>query len=105
MKSLGKLLMHCNVCNKDICAYSFSPSAVVNNMNFNKHKNENIGSLSPLVSAGVCKRPTAENIAGSGLNINHLKIIYHRGGEDGLRDVFVDKNCEGLPRVTNVKKC
>jgi len=31
------------------------------------------------------KTATAENIAGSGLNVQHLKKICERSGEDGLR--------------------
>lgn len=84
--------------------FTFSPEAVLYNMQFNKQKNMNIRSLDTLVAQGVFKRPTAENIAGSGLNFYHLRAIYYRSGEDGLRDVFTEKNCEGQPRVTNTKK-
>ena len=77
---------------------------VSNAIIFNRQKSLNVRGLDPLVVSGICKRPTAENIAGSGLNISHLSIIYKRSGEDGLRDVFTAKNSEGLPRVTNCKK-
>jgi hypothetical protein len=52
----------------------------------------------------VCKLNIAENIAGSGLNLKHLQIVYNRAGEDGLRDIFIAKNSEGAPRVTSCKK-
>lgn len=48
--------------------------------------------------------PTAENIAASGLNLEHLKLIYSRDGEDGLHSTFTSKNSEGQPRVTNTKR-
>jgi DNA polymerase III alpha subunit (gram-positive type) len=104
VKALGKLIQHVNLPTKDLMEHSFSPSAVANNIMFNKAKASNLPSLNPLIYTGVMKRPTAENIAGSGLNLSHLKLLYSRGGEDALRDVFTAKNSEGLPRVTNVKK-
>ena len=44
-----------------------------------------------IISTGVYKRPTAGNIAGTGLKLAHLKLIYFHGGEDGLMDVFTFK--------------
>jgi len=68
---------------------SFAPIAIIQNMHFNANKCFNMRSLDPLLSKGIIKRPTAENIAGSGLNIRYLEVIYKRSGEDGLRDTFV----------------
>ena len=45
--------------------------------------NQNIDSLVPLIGAGIMKRPTAENIAGSGLNLHHLRVIARRDTGDG----------------------
>lgn len=50
------------------------------------------------------KSCTTENIAGSGLNLGHLRLIFKRSGEDGLVDVFSMKNSLGKPRVTSDKK-
>lgn len=47
---------------------------------------------------------TAENIAGSGLKLEHLKKIYLREREDGLQNTFTIKNSEGQPCVTNTKR-
>lgn len=47
---------------------------------------------------------TAENVAGSGLQLTHLKKIFQRDGEDGPFNTFISPNCEGQPRVTNVKR-
>ena len=37
-----------------------------------------------LVAKGIYKQATAENIAGSGLQLCHLRTIYDREGEDGF---------------------
>ena len=63
-----------------------------------------IQSLSIFVSRGIMKSSTAENIARSGLNFEHLKTMFNRKGEDGLINGFTMKTCEGLPRVTSTKK-
>ena len=69
-----------------------------------KAKTKNLATLDPLIDAGVIKRPTAENIVGSGLNLGHFEILHRRGREDAIRDVFTSKNSEGLPREINCKK-
>lgn len=69
-----------------------------------KEKAKNLPSLSCLIASSVCKLPTAENIASSGLNLEHLRKIFIRDGEDGLHSTFTMKNSEGQPRVTNTKR-
>lgn len=64
----------------------------------------NLQSLTCLVASSVCKLPTEEHIASSGLNLEHLRIIYTQDGEDGLHSTFTSKNSEGQPRVTNTKR-
>ncbi|XP_053387915.1 uncharacterized protein LOC123528174 [Mercenaria mercenaria] len=102
--SLGKLISYMNIDKKELIKNTFSVSAVYNNLQFNNAKAKNIQSLEVLIYSGVCKRPTAENVAGSGLNLGYLRLIHKRRGEDGLREVFTSLNNEGLPRVTNSKK-
>ena len=104
VRSLGRLVKHTGFSHKEIIQHSYPPLAVHNSLLFSESKARNIDSLHPLISSGVLKRPTAENIAGSGLNMNDLRKIYSRSGEDGLRDTFVANNSEGLPRVTNAKR-
>jgi DNA polymerase III epsilon subunit-like protein len=89
---------------KCLVTKSFPPKDVKNNLEANKQKRSNMPSLSVLVASGLMKNATAENIASSGLNFHHLKVIHKRQGEDGLRSVFTMRNSEGQPRVTNVKK-
>jgi len=68
-----------------------------------KARAKNMPGLSRLVAFGIMKTATAENIAGSGLNVL-LKKIYERSGENGLRSTFTVTNGEGQPRVTNAKR-
>jgi len=82
----------------------YPPLDVYNSMLFNREKNKNLPSLTCFVSSSVCKITTAEYIAGSGLNIRHLNTIYRRSREDGLEDIFTNKNSDGAPRVTKVNK-
>ena len=102
VKALGKLLCMCT--ESGIVKQSFAPAAVHRAQFFQKERAKNIKSLEVLVGQGIMKMSLAENIAGSGLTLNHLRSIVNRQGEDGLRDIFTAKNCEGQPRVTNSKK-
>ena len=103
-RSLGWLLTHSKLDIRGILPFSFAPLAVKQQLQFSAEKSKNIVSLHQLVAAGVMKMTTAENIAGSGLCIQHLQKIFSRDGEDGLRNTFTNKNENGQPRVTNVKK-
>ena len=57
-------------------------------MAFNSAKGQNYPKLSPLISCGVMQSPTAENIAGSGLKLVHLKMLINRDGKDAMIDLF-----------------
>ncbi|KAL4236483.1 hypothetical protein ACF0H5_004869 [Mactra antiquata] len=85
-------------------SFSFSIQAVYHHFQSSKEKAKNLPSLKCIVASSVCKLPTAENIAASGLNLEHLRMIYTRDGEDGLHFTFTSKNSEGQPRVTNTKR-
>lgn len=101
--ALGKLikLTLSMISASQLMAFSFTLRSVHNSQLFSEAKRRNIQSINVLVANGVCKITTAENIAGSGLNTSHLRKIFERDGEDGLRNSFVFKNSEGQPRVTN----
>lgn len=100
--ALRRLLQKADIQESSVMKRSFSPMTLVNTRHFNDEKAKNIKSLQVLIGRGVVKMTTAENIAGSGLNLSHLRTIFKRHGEDGLRDTC--KNREGQPRVTSVKK-
>ena len=65
-------------------------------MEGNIAKKKNMPSLSILVSGGIVKMCTAENIASSGSNYSHLKTVFERKGEDGLVSVFQMENSKAL---------
>ncbi|XP_056006800.1 uncharacterized protein LOC125658698 [Ostrea edulis] len=67
-------------------------------------RGRNITSLHVLIAKGIVKHNTAENIAGSGLNLSHLHKIFQRDGEDGLRATFSQKTSDGQPRVSSTKR-
>lgn len=106
VKSLSMLirkpLQH--ITESEILAHSFSPIAVNNNYFFLKTTSRNIPSLVILIAKGIVKRATAENIAGSGLQLIQLFKIFKRDGEDGMPAICTQKNHDGLPRLANVKK-
>ena len=89
---------------EELKRFSFAPKEVVNSINFLDAKASNFTSLHPLIAAGVCKTLTAENIAGSGLHMRHLRKIYERKGHEGLRATFTAKNNVGKARVCDNKK-
>ncbi|XP_048769973.2 DNA polymerase III PolC-type-like isoform X1 [Ostrea edulis] len=68
---------------------------------FNSAKTLYLPSLNILVGNGVMKMNMAENVAGSGLGLHHLKLIHKRSGEDGLRNIFCAQTSRGKPRVTS----
>lgn len=77
---------------------------MLNILIFNETKSRNIDSLHCLIASGVLKTATAENIAGSGLNLHHLQLIWQRDGEDGLLNVLSAKNSldnQGLPKTSD----
>lgn len=104
VRALVKLFQHCCALVNDLLKFTFSLNAVYHQCLSSKEKAKNLPSLSCLIASSVCKLPTAENIASSGLNLEHLRKIFIRDGEDGLHSTFTMKNSEGQPRVTNTKR-
>lgn len=104
VQALGKLIKNTSLSPQEILQHSFTPCAVQKALLFREEKAKNLPTLNPLISKGVLKMCTAENVAGSGLQLTHLKKIFQRDGEDGLLNTFISPNSEGQPRVTNVKR-
>ena len=82
VRALGKLTMYCSVPTQEMVKFTFPPKAIHFNCLYLIEKTKNMPTLSVLVANGVCKSATAENIAGSGLNLTHLHKIFDRDGED-----------------------
>ncbi|XP_069115953.1 uncharacterized protein [Argopecten irradians] len=104
VKALSDLLRKKEVTRNILLAHSFSFLDVCRALMFKHEKSKNIHSLKVLVSNGIFKLPTVENVAGSGLTLQHLITIYKRNGEDGLRSTFTQKNVADQPRVTRSNK-
>ncbi|XP_076088707.1 uncharacterized protein LOC143059102 isoform X2 [Mytilus galloprovincialis] len=101
---LNEILKAAKVSSVDLLKHTYSPGDHLLQENFNMNKLKNLPSLHFLIGQGVVKMTTAENISGSGLNFEHLKLIWKREGEDGLSNVLSAKNSIGKPRVSSDKK-
>lgn len=84
---------------QDIWQHRFTPCAVQNALLFREEKAKYLPTLNPLISKGVLKMCTAENVAGSGLQLTHLKKIFQHDGEDGLVNTFISPNSEDNPEL------
>ena len=104
VKMLDKVLIAAYITSEHMLKQCYISNAHQLQENYLKAKSKNLPSFHPLIASGVMKMTTAENIAGSGLNCAHLKLIYVRKGEDGITDVLMSKNANGKPRVSNDKK-
>lgn len=62
----------------------FSPIDIKHHIDANKEKKKNLPSLSILMSNGVIKSATAGNVASSGPNFEHVRIIFSRKENGGL---------------------
>ncbi|XP_033759588.1 uncharacterized protein LOC117341837 [Pecten maximus] len=101
--ALSLLLKEAKLSKSETLSFSFSPIAQ-HALRFSAEKAKNVPSLHHLIAQGILKHATAENFAGSGLNFQHLKKNFQRDGEDGLRAIFVQKNCDGQPRISAAKR-
>lgn len=101
---LERIISAANFSESTLMKHSYSSDCHFQQEIFNAEKSKHIGSLHVLIGKGVMKTSLAENIAGSGLGLSHLKLIYDRDGEDGLSCVFSSKTSDGKPRVTATSK-
>ena len=102
--TLDKIMTASKLSDSQLMKSAYNPQNHFQQELFNSEKTKNIGSLHELVAKGVVKMCMAENIAGSGLALPHLRLIHSRDGEDGLTCVFSSKNSQGKPRVTATPK-
>lgn len=100
-----KILNQSGMTKSDFVKHSYSANCHFLQEVFNETKSRNIDSLHCLIAMGVLKTATAVNIAGSGLNLHHLQLIWQRDSEDGCLDVLSSmKNSYDKPRVTKEKQ-
>ncbi|VDI16386.1 Hypothetical predicted protein [Mytilus galloprovincialis] len=79
---LNEILKAAKVSSVDLLKHTYSPGDHLLQENFNMNKLKNLPSLHFLIGQGVVKMTTAENISGSGLNFEHLKLIWKREDVD-----------------------
>ncbi len=104
VEALVTLLHHWKVSPQDMAKYTFGTRECHYQKEFLQQKSKHLASYDELATRTVIKRSTAENLAGSGLSLRHVQLIYKRKGSDGLRDSFSGKNEAGRPRITDTKK-
>jgi DNA polymerase III epsilon subunit-like protein len=88
----------------NILQYSFSVSAIIQEIERDKHLHLNFDSLQPLVERKVCGLAMLRKMAASGLSLNHLKLAYTRNGDSGLQSIFGEQDSNKKVRVTKSKK-
>lgn len=97
---LAKMLIASSMEKLDYVKLSWASNCHFLQENFNLAKMQNIDSFHCFVASGVLKVATSENIAGSGLNLQPLKLVSQTYVEDGLRNIFTAKNCIEIPCFT-----
>jgi len=88
----------------NILQYSFSVSAVLQEIQRDKCLHLNFDSLQPLLKQKVCRIGILRKMAASGLSLNHLKLAYTRNGSSGLQSIFGEQDSNKKVRVTKSKK-
>ena len=75
-------------------------------LDYNVQKFRNSETLQPLIIAGSLTESKAEKLAGSGLNLSHLRVAYQRDGRQGIEALFGDKmvGTTGRIWVTKTKR-
>ena len=84
-------------------SFTFCVGAVKHMMMFNAQKSKNYQTLKELVSSGLLTKCMGEKIAGSGLQLSHLKTVFSRDGRVGIETLFGEK-VDGKVRVTRTKR-
>lgn len=102
VKALKRLLQHYT--NYSLEPHCITLDCVLSEVKWCARKNSNLSSLRCLYSGkdAVISKGIAAKIAGSGLLYGHMKCVYDRSGEEGLRDLLSSK-MSGSVRVTNRK--
>lgn len=101
--ALDNILAAANCNDAEVMKHSYSSDCHFKQELFTAAKGRNVRSYDTVIAKGIMKMCFAENIAGSGLALGHLKTIFDRNGEDGLMCVFTSKT-DGKPRVSSTTK-
>ena len=91
VKSLRDLLLHLKPQNSVLCSNSFCVEFVCESLQHHARMTTNFPSFKDMVSKKVLSKAMAQKIAGSGLNLQQIRLIHARGGYDGLHSVLSAK--------------
>ena len=93
---LVKVMKKIGVTPADIATHVFKSNVVFADMN----RKDCIETLKVLVAKEICSKSMIDTMATWGLDLEQLKARFTKGGEDGLREMFTERQGDGKPRVT-----
>lgn len=103
VQNLSDLLDAADVTCHLLQQYSFGLDYTLTQCNIAQNRADNMPSLEILVKEKVISKCMARKMAGSGINFQHLLIVYKRHGEDGIISLLSEK-IQKKTRVTASKK-
>lgn len=89
-KALKNLISNTEAAN-DLLKHSFTLDWAWQHVQYVTEKRQNRITLEPFVAANVMTEYYANKCAESGLKLADLKLAYDANGEDGLKDLFMEK--------------
>ena len=97
-----KKLVNMNFIDEDIIKCTEKFESAWHRVNYNDNKAHNLASfpVEEMKAHGISES-MVRKMAGSGLRLKHLYIIYKRGGKDELIEQLREKNFTGKVRVKN----
>ena len=106
VKSLRDLLLHLKPPNSVLSTHSFHVEFVCESLQHHARMTANFPSFNGMISKKVLSKAMAQKIAGSGLNVQQIRLIHAGGGYDGLHSVLSAKQRghRSKCRVTASKK-
>ena len=103
VNAILQILNKLSVPASSLTSYSFTAKYVAEKHAYLQLKNAHLSSLEVLTDKNILTKGMAQKVAGSGLNIFHLKLARSRDEISGISQLFKEK-FDGKARVTNNKK-
>ena len=101
--AIVRILHKLSVPSASLSSHSFTAKYVAEKHTYLQLKNAHLASLELLTDKNILTKSMAQKVAGSGLNIFHLKLARSRDEISGISQLFKEK-FDGKARVTNSKK-
>ncbi|XP_063436607.1 uncharacterized protein LOC134718035 [Mytilus trossulus] len=83
--------------------FSFTIESMNSQMKFDNVSKVDQETFTTLITQKIISQRTADVMAKSGLKLNHLYYAFEKEGEDGIRELLLEKRRDGSPRVTKNK--